>query len=70
MAYISYKKLWQSGFDNIVSEKVKAQDLIINQLKLKVIDACERDEKITTNFELVNIDDVINKAYQMNNYQK
>ena len=70
MAYISYKKLVKSGFDNIVSKKVKAQDLKINQLKLKVIDACERDEKITTNFELVNNDDVINKAYQMKNYQK
>ena len=35
MAYISYKKLWESEFDNIVSKKDKVQDLNLNQLKLQ-----------------------------------
>ena len=36
MAYISYKKLWESEFDNIVSLKDKVQHLNISQLKLEV----------------------------------
>ena len=38
MAYISYKKPWQSEVDNIVSKRDKLQDLNINQLKLEVHD--------------------------------
>ena len=38
MAYISYNKLWESKFDNIVFKNVKAQELIINQLKIEVHD--------------------------------
>ena len=34
MAYISYNKLWESEFDNIISKKVKLQELNNNQLKL------------------------------------
>ena len=63
MAYISYNKLWESEFDGIVSKRDKLQDLNINQLKLEVHDTYKKDEKITTNFEPVNDEDVINKAY-------
>ena len=30
MAYISYNKLWESEFDDIVSKRDKLQDLNIN----------------------------------------
>ena len=63
MAYISYKKLWESEFDGIVSKRDKLQDININQLKLEVHDTYKKDEKVTTNFETVIDDDVINKAY-------
>ena len=63
MAYISYKKLWQSEFDGIVSKRHKLQDLNFNQLKREVHDTYKTDEKITTNFEPVNDLDVKNKAY-------
>ena len=35
MAYISYNKLWESEFDDIVSKRDKLQDLNINQLNSK-----------------------------------
>ena len=38
MAYISFKKLWETEFEIIVSEKDKVQDLNNNRLKLKVHD--------------------------------
>ena len=63
MAYISYNKLWESEFDGIVSKRDKLQDLNINQLKLEVHDTYKKDEKITTNFEPVNNEDVINKSF-------
>ena len=63
MAYISYNKLWESKFDGIVHKRDKLQDLNINQLKLEVHDSYEKDEKITTNFELSNNEDVVNKGY-------
>ena len=63
MAYISYNKLWESEFNGIVSKKDKIQDLNINQLKLEVHDTYKKDEKITTNFEPIDNEDVINKAY-------
>ena len=59
MAYISYNKLSESEFDVIVSKI----DLNINQLKLEVLDTYKRDEKLTTNFEPTNDEDVINKGY-------
>ena len=62
MAYISYKKLWESEFDNIVSKRDKLQDLNINQLKIEVHDTYKKDEKITTNFEAVDDSDVVNKG--------
>ena len=63
MAYISYNKLWESEFDGIVSKKDKLQDLNINNLKLEVLDSYKKDEKLTTNFELIYNKDVINKGY-------
>ena len=63
MADISYNKLWEIEFDNIVSKRDKLQDLNINQLILEVHDTYKKDEKITTNFEAVDDQDVINKAY-------
>ena len=63
MAYISYKKLWESEFDGIVSKRDKLQDLNINQLKLEVHDTYKKDEKLTTNFEPIDNSDVINKAH-------
>ena len=63
MAYISYNKLWESEFDGIVSKRDKLQDLNINQLKLEVHDTYKKDQKLTTNFEVVDNEDVINKAY-------
>ena len=63
MAYISYNKLWESEFDGIVSKRDKLKDLNINQIKLEVHDTYKKDEKLTTNFEAVNNEDVINKVY-------
>ena len=63
MAYISYNKLWESEFDGIVSKRNKLQELNINQLKLEVHDTYKKNEKITTNFEPIDITDVINKGY-------
>ena len=63
MTYISFKKLWESEFDGIVSRRDKLQDLNINQLKLELHDTYKEDEKLTTNFEPTDNTDVINKAY-------
>ena len=63
MAYISYNKLWESEFDGIVSKRDKLQDANISQLKLEVHDTHKKDEKITTNFEPIDNNDVINKGY-------
>ena len=62
MSYISDDKLWESEFDGIVSKRVKLQDLIIIQLKIKVHDTYEKDEKITADFEGFDDKDVVNKA--------
>ena len=63
MASISYNKLWESEFVGIVSKRDKLQDRNINELKLEVHDTYKKDGKITTNFEPVNDEDVINKGY-------
>ena len=63
MAYISYNKLWESEFDNIVSRRDKLQDMNINQLKLEAHDTYKKDEKLTTKFEPIINEDVKNKAY-------
>ena len=70
MAYISYNKLWESEFDNIVSKRDKLQDLNINNLKLEVHDTYKKDEKLSTNFEAVDDKDVINKGFLDENLLK
>ena len=67
MAYISYNKMWESEFDSIVSKRDKLQDANISQLKLEVHDTYKKDEKTTTNFDII---DVINKAYLDENLKK
>ena len=42
MAYIFYKKAWESDFDIIVSKRDKLQVLNINQLKLEVYDTYKK----------------------------
>ena len=61
--HIFLRGLWESDFVNIVFKRNKVQDLNINQLKLEVHDSYKKDEKITTNFEAVNDEDVVNKGY-------
>ena len=63
MAYISYNKLWESEFDGIVSKRDKLKDANISKLKLEVHDSYKKDEKLTTNFEPNDNEDVINKGY-------
>ena len=63
MAYISYNRLWESEIGGVVSKRDKLQDSNLNQLKLEIHDTSKKDEKITTNFEAVNKEDVINKGY-------
>ena len=63
MAFTPYNKIWESEFDNIVSKKVKLQDLHIKQLKLEVHYTYKKDEKITTIFRPTDDSDVINKSY-------
>ena len=63
MAYISYNKICESEFDNIVSKRDKLQDSNNNQLKLEVHDNYKKDGKLTTNFEPVDNNDVLNKGY-------
>ena len=63
MAYISYNKFSESEFDGIVSKRDKLQGLNINQLKLEVHDTYKKDEKLSTDFELTDISDVINKFH-------
>ena len=43
MAYISYKKLWESKLDVNVSKRDKLQDANFSQLKLKVNEAYKKD---------------------------
>ena len=45
MAYISYFKMWESGFVNIVLKKDKVQDININQIKLEVHDFFKKKMK-------------------------
>ena len=70
MAYISYRELWESEFDGIVSKRDKLQDRNNNLLKLEVHDTFKKDEKTTTNFEATDDSDVIDKAYLDNKIKK
>ena len=69
MAYISYIELWESDFDNIVSERDKLQDLTVNQLKLEA-HYDKKDGKVTTHCEASNPENVLNKACLDENFQK
>ena len=44
-------------------QKDKRQEIYLIQSKLEVHDTFEQDEKITTKYEAVNDEDVINKEY-------
>ena len=46
-----------------MSKKDKVQDMKINQLKFEVQDTFKKGGKITTDFEPINKEDVLNKAY-------
>ena len=70
MAYIPYNKLWESEIDGIVSKRDKLQNLNINQLKLEIHDTYKKDEEITTKFDPIDNEDVINEAYLDENYKK
>ena len=59
---MSYNNLWETEFDNIVSERGNLQ-VLNNQLKLEVHDTNKKDEKSTTFFEAVKNENVIHKAY-------
>ena len=61
MAYVN--KLWESEFDYIVSKKSNVQDLNINQLKTNYNIVFKKVEKLSTNFEPVTNEDVINKGF-------
>ena len=63
MPYISYNKLLESELDCIASKGEKIQELNVNQLKLEVHDTYKKDDKITTDFEPNNKEDVVNKGY-------
>ena len=63
MACISYIKLWESEFDNIVSKRDMLQGSNIKQLELEVHDTYKKDERMRTKFRAVNDEDVINKPY-------
>ena len=60
---MSYNKFWESEFDGIVSKRDKFQDANIGKLKLEVHESYKKDEKLTTNFEPNDNEDVINKGY-------
>ena len=63
MAYISYNNLWENEFYNIVFKRDKLQDMNINQIKLEGHDTYKEEEKITTDFEPISNEDIINKGY-------
>ena len=63
MVYISYNKLWESEFENIVFKRDKIKDLNLSQLRLELHDTFKKDEKLTTIFDSIEDSDVINKAY-------
>ena len=39
---MSYNKIWESKFDNIVSKSDKLQDFYISQLKLEVLNSYKK----------------------------
>ena len=63
MAYTRYNRLLESDIDNIVCRKVKVHDRIFDQWKFERHDTYKNDEKQTTNFQGIDKEDVINKAF-------
>ena len=63
MAHFSYQKLWRSEFYNNVSAKDGLQDINLDRSKLEKNDSYKKGEKVTTNIETSNDEDVINKVY-------
>ena len=63
MAYFNNNYYWESEFDSIASSKDRVQDVNVNQLKLKVNDAYENYEKMTTKNEASVPEDVGNKTF-------
>ena len=63
MAHKTYNKAWKSEFDNIVSKRDILQDMNISKLKLEVHDTYKKVEKLSTNYEPIDNEDVINRAY-------
>ena len=63
MAYISHENLWESEFDNNVSKMDELQDMNNNESKLEVHDTDNKDENLSTDFEPIKNEDIINTAY-------
>ena len=63
MAFISNDELWRSVVYNNVSAKDRFQKSTFNQLKLKLNHIYKKTEKLTSNFEPDNYEDVVNKCY-------
>ena len=47
----------------LISAKDRVQYINLNQIKVKINDTYKKTEKISTNFEAVNGEDVLNKEY-------
>ena len=62
MAYIRFDKFWRLEIYNNVPTKGRVPDKNFNQLKLKVNNTSEKDEKLSTSFQPQNIEYVVNKA--------
>ena len=52
------------NFMKMSLKKDKVQDININELKLEVHGTYKKDERITTNFEPINDEDVLSKAFE------
>ena len=62
MSYVSYNEFLKSEFDNIASKRDILQSMNNNQLKLEVHDTYKKDEKLTTKFEAIDDEDVLQKV--------
>ena len=63
MAFISHVELRRNQFYTNVSAKNRLQDIILNQIKLKVVGTYKKDEQTATTVENPHIEDVVNKAH-------
>ena len=60
----------ESEFHRNVSAKDKTKDINLNQLKLKVKDTYQKDEKVTSNFEPSDKEHVIHKSFLVKKISK